>query len=94
MINCIHPGSATVLYLLHSLNGQIFFSYSFPKLHPIVSSIDTFIYLHCHLLSTLVPDDYSSQYTFCFVSQIKKASVSCKISCFYDVTNLITNILL
>ena len=61
---------------------------SFPKLRPIVSSIDTFNYnlarFLCDLLSPLVPNDYSCKDTFSFVSQ--KFLVS------YDVTSLFTNI--
>ena len=59
---------------------------SFPKLHPIVSSIGTFNYnpahFLCDLLSPLVPNDY-----FSLVSQIQNANL---IS--YDVTSLLTNI--
>ena len=43
---------------------------SFPKIHPIVSSIGTFNYnlarLLCDLLSPLVPNDYSFKDAFCF----------------------------
>ena len=59
---------------------------SFPKLHPIVSSIGNFNYnpthFLCDLLSPLVPNDY-----FSLVSQIQNANL---IS--YDVTSLLTNI--
>ena len=55
-------------------------SNSFPKLPPIVLSIGTFDYklahFLCDLLSPLVPNDYSSKHTFCFVSQIKNANLS------------------
>ena len=58
----------------------------FPKLRPIVSSIGTFNYnlsrFLCHLLSPLVPNDYCCKDTFSFVSQIKNASLSKKVSCF------------
>ena len=69
---------------------------SFPKLHPIVSSIGTFNYnlarFLCDLLSPLVPNDYSCKDTFSFVSQIKNANLSKKFLVSYDVTSLFTNI--
>ena len=69
---------------------------SFPKLHPIASSIGTFNYnlahFICDLLSHLVPDDYSCKDTFSFVSQIKNANLSQKFLVSYDVTSLFTNI--
>ena len=69
---------------------------SFPKLRPIVSSIDTFNYnltrFLCDLLSPLVPDDYSCKDAFSFVSQIKNANLSEKFLLSYDVTSLFTNI--
>ena len=70
---------------------------SFPKLRPIISSIDTFNYILarflCDLLSPLVPNDYySCTYTFSFVSQIKNANLSKKFLVSYDVTSLFTNI--
>ena len=69
---------------------------SFPKLCPIVSSIDTFNYnlahFLCDLLSPLVPNDYSCKDTFSFVSQIKNANLSKKFLVSYDVTSLFTNI--
>ena len=68
---------------------------SFPKLHPIVSSIVTFNYnlarFLCDLLSPLVPNDYSCKDMFSFVSQIKNANPSRKFVS-YDVTTLFTNI--
>ena len=60
---------------------------SFPKLCPIVSSIDTFNYklvrFLCDLLSSLFPNDYSCEDTFSFVSQIENANLSRKrlVSC-------------
>ena len=67
---------------------------SFPKLHPIVSSIHTFDYnlarLLCNLLSPLVPNDYSGKDTFSFFFQIKNLSKRFLAS--YDVTSLFTNI--
>ena len=67
------------------------FSYSdtFPKLCPIISSIDTFDYdlarVLCNLLSLVVPDDYSCKdsctLTFSFVSQIKNAILSNFLQC-------------
>ena len=69
---------------------------SFPKLHPIFSSIGTFNYnlprFLCDLLSLLVPNDYSCKDTFPFVSQIKNANLSRKCLVSYDVTSLFTNI--
>ena len=71
---------------------KFFFSDSFPKLRPIVSSIGTFNYnlarFFCDLLSplllndysckvsSLVPSDYSCEDTFSFVSHIKNANLS------------------
>ena len=55
---------------------------SFPKLHPIVSSIRAFNYnlarFLCDLLSLLVPNDYSCKDTFHFIYQIKNANLSKK----------------
>ena len=69
---------------------------SFPKLHPIVSSIGTFNYNLAHflydLVSALVPNDYSYKDTFSFVSQIKNANLSKKFLVSYNVTSLFTNI--
>ena len=68
----------------------------FPKLRPIVPSIGTFNYglarFLCDLLSPLVPNDYSCNDTFSFVSQIKNANLSRKFLVSYDVTSLFTNI--
>ena len=69
---------------------------SFPKLRPIVSSIDTFNYnlarFPCDFLSPLDPNDYSCKDTFSFVSQIKNANLSRKFLVSYDVTSPFTNI--
>ena len=69
---------------------------SFPKLHPIVSSIGFFnynlAYLLCDLLSPLVPNDYSCKDTSSFVSQIKNANLLRQFIVSYDVTSLFTNI--
>ena len=68
----------------------------FPKLRPIVSSIVTFNYnlahFLCDLLSPLVPNDYSCEDTFSFVSQIKNENLSGKFLVSYDVTSFFTNI--
>ena len=63
---------------------------SFPKLHPIVSSIGTFNYNLAR--SPLVPNDYSCKDTFSFVSQIKNANLSKKFLVSYGITTLFTNI--
>ena len=77
---------------MHKLSA----SDSFPKVCPIVSSIDTFNYnlarFFCDLLSPLVSNDYSCKDTFSFVSQIKNANLSKKLLVFYDITTLFTNI--
>ena len=69
---------------------------TFPKFRLIVSSIGTFNYdparFLCDLLSLVVPDDYSCQDTFSFVSQIKKANLFGKFPVSYDVTSLFTSI--
>ena len=71
---------------------------SFPKLRPMVSSIGTFNFnlgaFLCDLLSPLVLNDYSCKDTFSFVSQIKNANLSKKLSVSYNVTSLFTNIAL
>ena len=68
---------------------------SFPKLHPIVSSIGFFnynlAYFLCDLLSPLVPNDYYCKDTFSFASQIKNANLSRKVLVSYDVYSLFTN---
>ena len=65
---------------------KFFSSDSLPKLRPIVSSIGTFNYsltrFFCDFLSPLVRNDYSCKDNFSFVSQIKDANLSKKISCF------------
>ena len=69
---------------------------SFPKLPTMVSSIGTFNYnlsrFLCHLLSPLVPNDYSCKDTFSFVSQVKNANLSRKLLVSCHVTSLFTNI--
>ena len=69
---------------------------SFPKLCPIVSSIDTFNYnlarFLCDLLSLLVPSGYSCKDTFSFVSQIKNANVPKRFLVSYNINSLFTNI--
>ena len=79
---------------MHKLSS----SDSFPKVHPIVSSISTFNYnfphFLCNLLPPLVPNDYSCKDTFIFVSQIKNANLPRKFLVSYDVSSLFTNILL
>ena len=70
--------------------------YSFPKRRLIVSSVGTFNYnlarFLCHLLSLLVPNDYSCKVTFSLVSQIKNVNLSKKFLVSYDVTSYFTNI--
>ena len=93
----MHPsGSAPARIYGTPKIHKFFFSDSFPKLRPIVSSIGTFNYnlacFLCDLLSPLVPNDYSCKDTFSFVSQIKNANLSKKFLVSYDVTSLFTNI--
>ena len=75
---------------------KFFYSDSYLKLRPIVSSISTFNYnlarFLCDLLSPLVPNDYSCKDAFSFISQIKKSNLSKKFIVSYDVTTLFTNI--
>ena len=70
----------------------------FPKLRPIVSSIDIInqdlARFLCNFLSPVVPDDYSCKDTFSFVSQIQNANLSGKFLVSYDVTSVFTNITL
>ena len=69
---------------------------SFPKLHPIASSIGTFNYNLARFLSDLcsplVPNDYSCKDTFTFVSKIKNANLSKKFLVSYNVTSLFTSV--
>ena len=69
---------------------------SFPKLHPIVSSIGTFSYnlarVLCDLHSPLVPNDYTCKDTFSFFPKIKNANLSRKFLVSCDVASLFTNI--
>ena len=75
---------------------KFFCSDSFPKHRPIVSSIGTFIYnlarFLCDFVSPLVPNDYSCNDTFSFVSQTKNANRFKEFLVSYDVTSLFTNI--
>ena len=85
----VHIYGTTKMHKFYSSN-------SFPKLHPIVSSIDTFNYnlacFLCDLLSPLVPHEYSCNDTFSFDSQIKSANLSRTFLVSYDATSLFTNI--
>ena len=69
---------------------------SFPKPRLILSSIGTSNYnlarFLCNILSPLVPNDYSCNDTFYFVSQIRNANVSKIFLVSYDITCLLTNI--
>ena len=69
---------------------------SFPKPRLIVSSIGNFNYnltrFHCHLLPSLVPNDYSCKDTFSLISQIKNANLFGKFLVSYDVISIFTNI--
>ena len=75
---------------------KFFFSETFSKLCPIVSSIVTFNYdfarFLCDLYSPVVPDDSSCKNTLSFVSHIKNANLFGKFLVSYDVTSLFTNI--
>ena len=77
---------------LHKLSS----SDSFPKLHPIVSSIGTFNYNLARflwdLVSPLVPNDYSCKDNFSFVSQIKNANLSRIFLVSYNLTSPFANI--
>ena len=91
MINCI-------LLVLLLLVSMVLLKCTFPKLHPIVSSIGTFNYnlacFLCDLFSPLALNDYSCKDTFSFISQIKKANLSKKFLVSYHVISLFTNIAL
>ena len=93
----MHPsGSAPVSIYGTPKMHKFSSSDSFPKLHLIVSSIDTFNYNLARflydLLSPLVPNDYSFKDTFSFVSQIKNTNLSRKFLVSFDATSLFTNI--
>ena len=68
---------------------------SFPKPRLILSSIGTSNYnlarFLCNILSPLVPNDYSCNDTFYFVSQIRNANLSKIFLVSYDITCLLTN---
>ena len=72
------------------------FSDSFPKLRPNLSSMGTFNYnlahFLCDLFPRLVPNDYSCEDTFSFVSQIKNTNLSKKFLVSYNLSSLFTNI--
>ena len=91
MINCI----LARIYGTHKMH-KFSSSDSFPKLHPIVSSIVTLncnlARFLCDLLSPLVPNNYSCKDTFSFVSQIKNTKFSKKFLLSYNVTGPFTNI--
>ena len=69
---------------------------TFPKLHPIVSSIGTFNYdlarFLFDVLQPVVPDDYFCKDTLSLVSQIKNANLSGSFFVSYHITSLFTNI--
>ena len=69
---------------------------SFPKPRLILSSIATSNYnlarFLCNILSPLVPNDYSCNDTFYFVSQIRNANLSKIFLVSYDITCFLTNI--
>ena len=69
---------------------------SFPKPRLILSSIGTSNYnlarFLCNILSPLVPNDYSCNDTFYFVSQIRNANLPKIFLVSYDITCLLTNI--
>ena len=96
MINCIILVPLLLVPMVLPKMHKFSSSDSFPKLHPIVSSIGTFNYnlarFLCDLLSPLVPNDYSCKGTFSFVSQIKNANLFKKFLVSYDVTSLFTKI--
>ena len=86
MINCNPSGCVPARIYGTSKMHKFFSSDSFPKHRPIVSSIGTFNYnlarFLCDLHSPLVLNDYFCKDTFSFVSQIKNANISKKMSCF------------
>ena len=69
---------------------------SFPKRHPIVSSIGTFncnlVRFYCDLLSPLVPNNYSYKDTFLLFLKLRMEIFPKKILVSYDVTSLFTDI--
>ena len=91
-----YPSGSAPAHIYGTPNAQFSSSDSFPKVRPIVSSIDTFdynlAYFLCDLVSPLVLNDYCHKDTFSFVSQMKNGSLSEKFILSYDVTSLFTNI--
>ena len=71
---------------------------TFPELRSIFSSVGTFNYDLARFFfdcpSLVVPKNYSCKDTLSFISQIKNGNVSDKFLVSYDVTILLTNILL
>ena len=69
---------------------------SFPKPRPTVLSIVTFNYniarFLCHLLSHVVPNDYSCKDTLSFVFEIKNGNVSGKFLASFNAISLFTDI--
>ena len=89
-------GCALARIYVTSKKQKFSFSYTFPKLHPTVSSICIFSYdlarVLCDLLSPLVHNDYSCKDTFSFVSQINSVNLFKIFLVSYDITSLFTNI--
>ena len=93
----LYPSGSPPPRIYRSPKMHTFFSSdSFPKLRTFVSSIGTFNYnlarFLCDIFSPLLPNDYSCQDTFSFVSQVKNANHSTKFLVSYDVTSLSTNV--
>ena len=91
-----HSGSAPV-NIYGTLEMQKFSSSDlFPNPRPIVSSISTFNYnlahFLCHLMSPLVPNDYSCKDTISLAFQIKNSNLSRKFLVSHDLTSFFTNI--
>ena len=88
-------GSAPIHIYDTPIMHKLFYSDSFPKLRPNVSSIGTFSYNLARFLwdlpSPLVANNYPCKDTFSLVSQIKNANLSTKVLHSYDVTSLFNN---
>ena len=91
-------GSATARICDTPKMHKISSSDTFPELHSNFSSVGTFNYDLARFLfdspAPVVPKNYSCKDTLSFISQIKNGNVSGKFLGSYNVTVLLTNILL
>ena len=96
--NNIYPtGSQPArMYGLPKIHKQPTGATTIPPFRPIVSSIGTYNYQPakylCNLLKPHIPDGYTLQDSFSFVSELKGLSLHGKFLVSFDITSLFTNI--